>query len=346
MINLGSPDSTSIKDVRRYLDEFLMDERVIGKSYWFRWFLVKVIILNTRPRKSAKAYKKIWWKEGSPLIVLSKRLFDKVTKLVKFPVALAMRYGSISIFKGLKELDDKGVKNITVLPLYPHYAMSSYETVVEKVKDEVKTNFPHLKIKTVEPFYNDKKYIDLLCKKIKSTISKIEYDHILFSYHGIPISHLKISDPTNSHCYKAKDCCNNHSDAHKFCYKHQVLETTELVIKKLKIDKNKYSNAFQSRLPNEAWLKPYTDDELVRLAKEGKKKLVIVGHPYFEKIKKGKIESKITNNIMFINQPISKYKELKFLNYDEKDVWKIVFDSIKNVRKNFDKFYFAVFSNL
>ena len=276
MINLGSPDSTSIKDVRRYLDEFLMDERVIGKSYWFRWFLVKVIILNTRPRKSAKAYKKIWWKEGSPLIVLSKRLFDKVTKLVSFPVALAMRYGSISIFKGLKELDDKGVKNITVLPLYPHYAMSSYETVVEKVKDEVKTNFPHLKIKTVEPFYNDKKYIDLLCKKIKSTISKIEYDHILFSYHGIPISHLKISDPTNSHCYKVKDCCNNHSDAHKFCYKHQVLETTELVIKKLKIDKNKYSNAFQSRLPNEAWLKPYTDDELVRLAKEGKKKLVIV----------------------------------------------------------------------
>jgi len=276
MINLGSPDSTSIKDVRKYLDEFLMDERVIGKSYWFRWFLVKVIILNTRPRKSAKAYKKIWWKEGSPLIVLSKRLFDKVTKLVKFPVALAMRYGSISIFKGLKELDDKGVNNITVLPLYPHYAMSSYETVVEKVKDEVKTNFPHLKIKTVEPFYNDKKYIDLLCKKIKSTISKIEYDHILFSYHGIPISHLKISDPTNSHCYKVKDCCNNHSDAHKFCYKHQVLETTELVIKKLKIDKNKYSNAFQSRLPNEAWLKPYTDDELVRLAKEGKKKLVIV----------------------------------------------------------------------
>ena len=276
MINLGSPDSTSVKDVRKYLDEFLMDERVIGKSYWFRWFLVKVIILNTRPRKSAKAYKKIWWKEGSPLIVLSKRLFDKVTKLVKFPVALAMRYGSISILKSLKELDDKGVKNITVLPLYPHYAMSSYETVVEKVKDEVKTNFPHLKIKTVEPFYNDKKYIDLLCKKIKSTISKIEYDHILFSYHGIPISHLKISDPTNSHCYKVKDCCNNHSDAHKFCYKHQVLETTELVIKKLKIDKNKYSNAFQSRLPNEAWLKPYTDDELVRLAKEGKKKLVIV----------------------------------------------------------------------
>ena len=276
MINLGSPDSTSVKDVKKYLDEFLMDERVIGKSYWFRWFLVKVIILNTRPKKSAKAYKKIWWKEGSPLIVLSRRLFDKVLKLVKFPVALAMRYGSISIINGLKELDEKGVKNITVLPLYPHYAMSSYETVVEKVKDEVKTNFPHLKIKTIKPFYKEKNYIDLLCNKIKATIDKIDYDHILFSYHGIPISHLKISDPTNSHCYKVKNCCSVHSKAHEFCYKHQVIETTEAVINKLKIDKNKYSNAFQSRLPNEAWLKPYTDDELVRLAKEGKKRLVIV----------------------------------------------------------------------
>tara|TARA_B100000900_G_scaffold237113_1_gene201334 strand:+ start:3184 stop:4197 length:1014 start_codon:yes stop_codon:yes gene_type:complete len=276
MINLGSPDSTDVKDVKKYLDEFLMDERVIGKSYWFRWFLVKVIILNTRPKKSAKAYKKIWWKEGSPLIVLSRRLFEKVKKFVKIPVALAMRYGSISIKKGIKELYDSGVKEIVVLPLYPHYAMSSYETVVEKVKEEVKNNFPNVNLKIVSPFYKEKNYINLLCNKIKETIDKIKYDHILFSYHGIPISHLKISDPTNSHCYKVNNCCSTSSDAHKFCYKHQVLETTEAVVKKLKIDRDKYSNAFQSRLPNEAWLKPYTDDELVRLAKEGKKNLVIV----------------------------------------------------------------------
>ena len=276
MINLGSPDSTDVKDVKKYLDEFLMDERVIGKSYWFRWFLVKVIILNTRPKKSAKAYKKIWWKEGSPLIVLSRRLFEKVKKFVKIPVALAMRYGSISIKKGIKELYDSGVKEIVVLPLYPHYAMSSYETVVEKVKEEVKNNFPNVNLKIVSPFYKEKNYINLLCNKIKETIDKIKYDHILFSYHGIPISHLKISDPTNSHCYKVNNCCSTSSDAHRFCYKHQVLETTEAVVKKLKIDRNKYSNAFQSRLPNEAWLKPYTDDELVRLAKEGKKNLVIV----------------------------------------------------------------------
>jgi len=276
MINLGSPDSTSVADVRKYLDEFLMDERVIGKSYWFRWFLVKVIILNTRPRRSAEAYKKIWWKEGSPLIVLSRRLFDKVKNILNFPVSLAMRYGSISINKGLKELQDIGVNEVIVLPLYPHYAMSSYETVVEKVKDEAKNNFPDFNLKFISPFYKEKNFINLLSKKIQKVINQVDYDHILFSYHGIPVSHLKISDPTKNHCYKVNDCCKIHSQAHEFCYKHQVLETTEAVVKKLKIDKNKYSNSFQSRLPNEPWLKPYTDSELVRLAKEGKKNLIIV----------------------------------------------------------------------
>ena len=276
MINLGSPDSTSVADVRKYLDEFLMDERVIGKSYWFRWFLVKVIILNTRPRRSAEAYKKIWWKEGSPLIVLSKRLFNKVKNILNFPVSLAMRYGSISINKGLKELQEIGINEVIVLPLYPHYAMSSYETVVEKVKDEAKNNFPDFNLKFISPFYKEKNFINLLSKKIQKVINQVDYDHILFSYHGIPVSHLKISDPTKNHCYKVNDCCKIHSQAHEFCYKHQVLETTEAVVKKLKIDKNKYSNSFQSRLPNEPWLKPYTDSELVRLAKEGKKNLIIV----------------------------------------------------------------------
>ena len=154
--------------------------------------------------------------------------------------------------------------------------MSSYETVVEKVKKEVRLKFPSIKLKIIDPFYNNKSYIKLLSNKIKETLKKVKYDHILFSYHGIPVSHLKISDTTNKHCYKVKNCCSVKSDAHKTCYKHQVLETTELVVKELKIDKSKYSNAFQSRLPNEAWLKPYTDSELVRLAKKGIKNLVIV----------------------------------------------------------------------
>ncbi len=231
MINLGSPDSTSIKDVKTYLDEFLMDERVIEYSYIFRWLLVKGIILNTRPKKSAAAYKKIWWDEGSPLIVLSKKLFSKVESLVKIPVSLAMRYGSISIHKGLKELESKGVKEVIVLPLYPHYAMSSYETVVEKVNKEISSSFPELKKTIIPPFYDDEDYIDVMCKNISSNIKGIDYDHILFSYHGIPESHIKISDTTKSHCFKEADCCNKNSEAHKTCYRHQVLETTKLIIK-------------------------------------------------------------------------------------------------------------------
>jgi len=276
LINLGSPDSTSIPDVKKYLDEFLMDKRVIGKSYLFRWILVKLIILNFRPKKSAKAYKKIWWKEGSPLIVLSQRLFKKISKILNIHVSLAMRYGSMSIIKGLTELNNKGVRDIVVLPLYPHYAMSSYETVVEKVKEEAQKNFPDNNISFIEPFYNDPDYIKLLSKKIGDTIRNIEYDHILFSYHGIPVSHLKISDPTNKHCYKINNCCSVKSDAHKTCYKHQVIVTTDLVAKNLSLDKEKFSVSFQSRLANEPWLKPYTDSELERLAKSGKKNLVIV----------------------------------------------------------------------
>ena len=192
MVNLGSPDSTSVKDVKKYLDEFLMDKRVIGKSYLFRFLLVKGIILNFRPKKSAAAYKKIWWKEGSPLIVLSQRLFDKVKKLITIPAALAMRYGSISIYNGINELDKQGVDEIIVLPLYPHYAMSSYESVVVKVEEEISKNFSHIKTKVIPAFYNDPLYLKAMINNIKFHLKDIDYDYLLFSYHGLPESHLRI----------------------------------------------------------------------------------------------------------------------------------------------------------
>ena len=332
MINLGSPDSTSIPDVKKYLDEFLMDKRVIGKSYIFRWILVKLIILNTRPKKSAKAYKKIWWKEGSPLIVLSERLFNKVEKALDIPAALAMRYGSISINKGINKLVNKGINEILVLPLYPHYAMSSYETVVEKVKEEVNDNFPDVKIKIVPPFYQNDQYIDLLSSKIFNTIKKIQYDHILFSYHGIPVSHLKISDTTNNHCYKTKDCCNVKSAAHETCYKHQVLETTKLVVEKLNIGEDKYSNSFQSRLPNEPWLKPYTDSELVRLAKAGKKRLVIVTPAFVTDCLETLEEIAMEGKEEFIEAGGEEYSYVPCLNDDEN--WaKLISDWTKDYLK-------------
>ena len=129
LVNLGSPDSPKPKDVKKYLGEFLMDERAIDVPLWARTLLVKGIILNTRPKASAKAYQKIWWEEGSPLIVISERLQEKVQEKVEYPVALAMRYGSMSIKKGLQELVDKGCTEIKTVPLYPQFAMATTETI-------------------------------------------------------------------------------------------------------------------------------------------------------------------------------------------------------------------------
>ena len=146
LVNLGSPDTTETKDVRKYLDEFLMDERVIDMAYWKRFLLVKGIILNTRPKKSGAAYKKIWWEEGSPLVVISERFTNKLSPKVDIPVALGMRYGSMSIENGINELVKKGVTEIFMIPLYPHYAMSSYESVVVKAQDVQKAKFPNVTI--------------------------------------------------------------------------------------------------------------------------------------------------------------------------------------------------------
>ena len=317
MVNLGSPDSTSPKDVKKYLAEFLMDKRVIEYSYFFRWLLVKGIILNTRPKKSAEAYKKIWWKEGSPLVILSQRLSKKVDKLLKIPVSLAMRYGSLSINKGLKQLAEKGVNDVIVLPMYPHYAMSSYETVVAKVESEINKYFPKLRKRIIPPFYNDEDYINLMCKKIGSSIRNLEYDHILFSYHGIPENHIRISDNTNSHCLKVENCCSVKSDTHKTCYRHQVYETTKLIVKKLGIDKEKYSSSFQSRLPFSPWLKPYTDDELKRLASEGKKKLVIVTPAFVTDCLETLEEIKMEGKEDFIDAGGEEYYYIDCLNDDK-----------------------------
>jgi len=149
LVNLGSPESPEPKDVKKYLGEFLMDERVIDVPLWARTLLVKGIILNTRPKASAKAYKKIWWENGSPLIVLSEALQEKVQEQVDFPVALAMRYGSITIKKGLQELVDKGCEEVFLIPLYPQFAMATVETIVVLAEEVRAEHFPQLKIETI-----------------------------------------------------------------------------------------------------------------------------------------------------------------------------------------------------
>ncbi len=276
LVNLGSPDSPTAKDVKPYLDEFLMDERVIDVPAWLRTILVRGIILQTRPRKSAHAYSKIWWEEGSPLVVISERFQEKVQGQTKVPVALGMRYGSMTIKGALDELHTKGVTEVLLVPLYPHYAMSSYETVVVKTMEVQQEYFPEMHLTTLPAFYNRAEYIKVLSESIAAGLAATAYDHILFSYHGIPERHIRKSDPTRFHCKINDSCCSINSVAHNTCYRHQCFHTTERVVAYLGLPQNKISISFQSRLPNDPWLKPYTDFEFVRLAKEGKKNLVVI----------------------------------------------------------------------
>ena len=276
LVNLGSPDSPTAKDVKPYLDEFLMDERVIDTPRWLRNIIVRGIILQTRPKKSAEAYAKIWWEEGSPLIVISERFTEKLKKYSEIPVALGMRYGTMTIKKALQELNDKGVDEVLLVPLYPHYAMSSYETVVVKTMEEQRQFFPEMQLTTLPAFYKNDDYIKVLSERISDGLKDFDYDHILFSYHGIPERHIRKSDPTKCHCKIDGSCCNTNSVAHNTCYRHQCFDTTKRVKAYLGLSDDKVSNSFQSRLPNDPWLKPYTDFEFERFPKEGKKKLAVV----------------------------------------------------------------------
>ncbi|MBP0902783.1 ferrochelatase [Mariniflexile gromovii] len=276
LVNLGSPDSPTPKDVKKYLGEFLMDERVIDIPLIARTALVKGIILKTRPKQSAAAYKKIWWEEGSPLIVLSERLQKKIQKQVEMPVALAMRYGSMTIKKGLQELVDKGVSEVLLFPLYPQFAMATTETITVLAEELRQQYFPNLKIESVPAFYNKPDYIEVLSDSIKKHLEGKNYEHLLFSYHGVPERHIRKSDITKSHCKIDGSCCVTPSKAHEFCYRHQCLEVTRLVAEKLQLKEGSYSTSFQSRLGFDPWLQPYTDRTIERLGKKGLKSMAIV----------------------------------------------------------------------
>ena len=276
LVNLGSPDSTNPKDVKKYLDEFLMDPRVIDVPRWARILLVRGIILNTRPKKSAEAYSKIWWEEGSPLIVLSERLQKKVASKVNIPVALAMRYGSMTLKKGLQALVDQGVDEVLTIPLYPQFAMATTETIDVRVEELKNEFFPQLKISSMPAFYNRPDYVKVLSNSIGEKLNGLDYEHLLFSYHGVPERHIRKSDVTQSHCKIDGSCCQTPSEAHTFCYRHQCYETTKNVAEKLQLKEGTYSTTFQSRLGFDPWLQPYTDRTIERMGKAGIKKLAVV----------------------------------------------------------------------
>ncbi len=275
LVNLGSPDSTSVPDVRRYLDEFLSDDRVLDIPKPIQQFVLKCFILPRRPKRSAHAYATIWQPEGSPLMVTSRRLQALVQEGVDAPVELAMRYGAPSIPDTVEKIAAQGVEELFLVPLYPHYAMSSYETVVVRVREVVSEKCPALRVTTLQPFYDDPGYIEALYQSAKPDLDS-GYDLVLFSYHGIPARHLRKADSSRAHCLATPDCCHTCSPAHATCYRAQCLKTTDAFVKRAGIPKEKWSISFQSRLAGEPWLQPYTDHELERLGKAGVKRLLVM----------------------------------------------------------------------
>jgi ferrochelatase len=273
LLNLGSPDSFSVPDVRKYLQEFLMDERVIDVPYLVRSVIVKGFILPFRPKRSAHAYSKVWTKNGSPLIAITKSFKKEIEQLVDMPVAVAMRYGNPTPAKALEEFENKNIETLFVAPLYPHYAMSSYETAVKHVMNTIADRYA---VRVLRPFYNEENYINSLAERIRPHLSTFPRSHLLFSYHGLPTRHLKKSDCTGEHCYVQQNCCNVQSKAWDTCYKHQVTETSKLVAEKLGMSPDQYTVSFQSRLGRDEWIKPFTVDVLETYPSMGIKDLTVV----------------------------------------------------------------------
>jgi ferrochelatase len=275
--NLGSPDSTSVADVRRYLREFLGDERVLDLPSPLRWLLLEGLILPTRPKRTAHAYSKIWTPEGSPLLATSRSVQRKLEAALgpAVPVHTAMRYGNPSVASAVAGLRAEGCDEVLLFPQYPHYAMASWETVVARVYEEAAAQAPSMHISCVQPFFGDADYIEMLHAVSLPFLSR-PHDHLLFSYHGIPERHLRKADSSHAHCRVVADCCTTCSPAHATCYRAQLVRTTAEFARRAGLDPARYSISFQSRLAGEPWLQPFTDKEFVRLPATGVKRLLVI----------------------------------------------------------------------
>ncbi len=274
LVNLGTPDSTKVPDVRKYLREFLSDKRVIDIPAIPRFMLVNLIIAPFRAPKSAAEYRKLFTERGSPL----KYYTEDLTRLLRevlgkeYVVEYAMRYQNPSIASALKSLRDQKVQSIHVIPLFPQYASATTGSVIDKVMEITKDWQVIPEIKFTSQFLEDDRFIQTVVKKGKMKMDKLDYDHFVFSYHGLPERQIRKAS-VNNYC-KLGNCCASFNDNNRFCYRAQCFQTTRLVARSLNIPEEKYTVCFQSRLGNDPWIKPYTEDILKNLAKEGKKKVL------------------------------------------------------------------------
>ncbi|PWK29268.1 ferrochelatase [Arcicella aurantiaca] len=275
IVNLGTPDSPNTPDVRKYLREFLMDGRVIDIPAIGRWPLVNLIIAPFRSPKSAKIYKELWEDRGSPL----KFYGEDVEKMLQdrlgddYVVKLAMRYQSPSMDEGLEQFRKSGFQKIIVVPFFPQYASASTGSVFEKTM-KIMSGWQIIpEIKFTNTFFDHPKFIQHFADTARKYMAETNFEHFLFSYHGLPERQMTKGDCTGNTC-KFGSCCDTLHSMNQYCYRAQCFATTRLMVKELGLKEGTYTTSFQSRLGSDPWIKPYTDDVIKDLAKAGTKSVL------------------------------------------------------------------------
>ncbi len=274
LVNLGTPDSPSNADVRKYLREFLMDPRVIDIPFVSRFLLINLIIAPLRGPKSAKLYKSIWNEKGSPLLYYTRRQAELLQNLLgsNYQVEFAMRYQSPSIESVLEKFKKPVYKNLVVLPLFPQYASASTGSVHEKIMDIISSWQVIPEIRFINSFCDHPGFIKAF-SKIGKDLSPEKHDHILFSFHGLPERQIKKADPFGE-CL-SQNCCDMLTEKNAYCYRAQCFQTARKISEALAIPKDKYTICFQSRLGKDPWIKPYSDFIIKERAEKGDKKLLV-----------------------------------------------------------------------
>lgn len=273
LVNLGTPDSPSTGDVRKYLREFLMDERVIDIPFWKRWPLVNLIIAPFRAPKSAEIYQQLWEERGSPLLFYGQDLTQLLQQALgnQYKVVLGMRYQNPSLQTALDQLRECG--KIVVLPLFPQYASASTGSVHQKVMELVRqwTNIPEMVF--ISNFVDEPLFVEAFAKLARPYMESTDFDHIVFSYHGIPERQIKAA-AVNNYCQINDKCCARYHVSNQYCYRAQCYQTSRLLAEALGIPEEKYTVSFQSRLGKDPWIKPYTDIIIRDFPAKGIKKVL------------------------------------------------------------------------
>lgn len=273
--NIGTPEAPDRDSVKKYLDEFLMDEKVISAPWIIRYPLVRWLITPRRSGKSAEKYQAVWMKEGSPLLVYTDRLVQKLQNLLgnDFIVKTAMRYSQPSLTSVLDDLKKQKIQDILVVPMFPQFAQATTGSLVETFQELNKSY--GFQMRFFKPFFSPDWFIDSFVQVVQKSTTEggFKYDHLLFSYHGLPESQVKAQAPQ---CLREKNCCDLPSSCAMNCYRAQCVSTTKHMAQKLGLREDQYSLSFQSRLGPVKWIQPYTEDVLVNLAKRGVKNLAVV----------------------------------------------------------------------